>query len=521
MNPVDNTLTDSLLGLLAQAPALTAAQLQAATGKSQPSISLALQALGSRVCKLGAARSTRYALTQPILGLPAKQSLYWTGDGGAAQAFGTLSFLHNGDVHVRSAVQLLRSLPTALQRPGPSPAPAAQPWGEWLGNKALPWFLAGLRPQGFLGRQYTTLRPDFPPDPDAWTTEQVLYIAANHATDPPGALELGTRRSAPAGAGLGHAASSLGARSGPISGVLISPLGGEPDSSWLNSADPLLPTYYDALAAQTGTRLPAGSSAGGEQPKFVVRLQTSLQSPPLQAAQEGAPSQPSATTPHIHAIVKYTPPRGTPFGERWHDLLHLEHLANEVLRGHGIACAHTRVLESAQRSYLESQRFDRMGTAGKRHVVAASAVHDAFVNTPRQHWVATCEALVALKLLPAEDLRQVALIYRFGHYIGNTDMHFGNLSFFVADVHRPQFRITPVYDMLPMQWRPSIHTGTLDAQPIRPQHLPAGYAAEAALAREWAIGYWQRAQALGSISAELRAVCVVNVQRLQSNFAGL
>ena len=516
MNSVDNTLLDRLHSLLAQAPALSAAQLQAATGKSQPSISLALQALGHRVCKLGAARSTRYALTQPIFGLPAQQSLYWTGDDGVVQAFGNLSFLHNGDVHVRSAAPQRPSLPTALQRPDLPASPATQARGEWLGNKGLPWFLAGLRPQGFLGRQYTALRPDFPSDPDAWTTEQVLYIAANHATDPPGALELGTRRSAPAGASRGNVASSLGAPSGEFGGGVSGALG----SGLLNSTDPLLPTHYDALAAQTGTRLPAGSSAGGEQPKFVVRLQTSLQSSAWQAAQENAPSQPPATQQHIHAIVKYTPPRGTPFGERWHDLLHLEHLANEVLRSHGIACAHTRVVESAQRSYLESQRFDRVGAAGKRHVVAASAVHDAFVHAPRLHWVATCEALVALKLLPLEDLRQVALIYHLGHYIGNTDMHFGNLSFFVADVLKPQFRITPVYDMLPMQWRPSIHTGTLDAQPIRPQHLPAGYASEAALAREWALDYWQRAEALGSISAQLRAVCAVNVQRLQSNFAG-
>jgi hypothetical protein len=419
------------------------------------------------VCKLGAARSTRYALTRPILGLAAQQALYWTAEDGAAQIFGQLSLLRSGDVHVRSA--------------------APQPAGEWLGNKALPWFLEGLRPQGFLGRQYTALRPDFPPDPDAWSTEQVLYIAANHATDPPGALELG-------------AAS-----------------GGALANRTLHSDDPLLASHYDTLAAQTGSTLPAGSSAGGEQPKFVVHLRASS----THAEQDNATPQRSSATQYTHAIVKYTPPRGTPFGERWHDLLHLEHLANSVLRGRGIAAAHTRVLESAQRSYLESQRFDRLGAAGKRHVVAASAVHDAFIKTPRQHWVATCEALVALKLLPIEDLRQVALIYLFGHCIGNTDMHFGNLSFFVADARVPQFRITPVYDMLPMQWRPSIHSGALDAQPIRPQHLPVGYAAEAALAREWAIGYWQRAHALGSISPELRAVCAVNVQRLQSNFAGL
>ena len=53
---------------------MTVAQLRAATGKSQPSLSLAIAKLSNRVCKLGAARSTRYAVTQPMLGLPAASS---------------------------------------------------------------------------------------------------------------------------------------------------------------------------------------------------------------------------------------------------------------------------------------------------------------------------------------------------------------------------------------------------------------------------------------------------------------
>ena len=72
---------------------------------------------------------------------------------------------------------------------------------------------------------------------------------------------------------------------------------------------------YDELTRNIDKRLPAGSSAGGEQPKFTSTVP--VDGNPLHDA---------------HCIVKFTPPRGTPFGERWHDLLQLEHLANEVLR---------------------------------------------------------------------------------------------------------------------------------------------------------------------------------------------
>jgi HipA-like C-terminal domain len=437
-------LPETLRALLAQADSLPAAQLQASTGMSQASVSMALSQLGLAVHKLGAARSTRYALTQPILGLAAQQPVRYGADAGNG-LFGLLTLLHNGDVHVRG--------------PGRS---------EWLGHNALPWFLSSLRPQGFLGREYTKLRPDFPPDPDDWTVPQVLYMAANHVIESPGAFDIGVNRS-----------------------VYVDPSVDARDTTQLAA-------LYDTLASHAGQGLPAGSSAGGEQPKFVTQI----------------------SSPEVaHVIVKFSPPRGTPFGERWHDLLQLEHLANEVLLANGIDTAHTRIIQSPQRTYLQSQRFDRIGTTGKRHVVAASAVHDEFVKAPRLHWVATCEALVAQKLLPAPELRTVACTYLFGQYIGNSDMHFGNLSFFVDDVMKPQFTVTPVYDMLPMQWRPNIHSGALDADPVRAQPQPVGTTQEAALARQWAVDYWQQASTLPGLSAQLRQVGVVNLQRLQSQFA--
>nr|WP_295781900.1 HipA domain-containing protein [Rhodoferax sp.] len=448
MNAPALTLTEHLRALLAQGGLCTAQQLQAATGMSQPSISLALNKLGAEVCKLGAARSTRYALMQTILGLPAQQTLTWTTPDGHLQTFGSLHFLQGSQVYVR------------CQMGGDSKKSA-----DWLSPPGqLPWFLQTLRPQGFLGRQLTRLRPDFPTDPDTWRTEQVLYMAINHAGDPPGALNLGE---------------TVG-RCVPVAGNGVSDLS----------------AHFDTLARTVSQTLPAASSAGGEQPKFVTEVDTP----------EGQ---------HQHLIVKFSPPRGTPFGERWHDLLHLEHLALAVLAEHGVPVAGARIVESRERTYLASERFDRVGLEGKRHVVAASAVHDAFVAAPRQHWVATCEALAAQKRLTQAHVDTVASAYLFGQAIGNTDMHFGNLSFFVDDVLQPALAPTPVYDMLPMMWRPGIHSGALDASPVQPQNQPAGYADLAARVRAWAITYWERAASLPALSPALRAASAENARLLK------
>jgi hypothetical protein len=438
MNATKIPLTDHVRALLMQAPSLSAAQLQAATGKSQASISLALQQLGTQVHKLGAARSTRYALTQEILGLSAHHELIWNGPGDMPSRFGSLTYLQNDRLHVKSGQH------------------------AWQSQGDLPWFLTPLRPQGFLGRELARARPDFPNDPDDWTFAQVLYMAINHVNDPIGAFF--------------------------IDSVETSNFSAPNDSAQLTD-------HYDHLAASIGAGLPAGSSAAGEQPKFTV-------------SRRGGEC----------FIVKFSPPRATPFGERWHQLLHLEKLALQTLQANGIASAQTDTINTARRTYLQSSRFDRGPNHSMRHVVSAAAIHEEFVKLPRMHWVATCETLVKHKLLSESDARTVALSYLFGKFIGNTDMHFGNLSFFVDDVVKPQFVSTPVYDMLPMMWRPDIHSGNLDPSPLSEPVLPAGYAAEAALARTWAIDYWQRASRLDELSAELRALCLENARRLQHGF---
>lgn len=445
-------LASQIAALLSANASLSATEIQAATGKSQPSISLAIAQHGDMICKLGAARSSRYALAKDILGLPANQALHFTDEAGNISEFGTLTQLHNRQIVVRTNTK------TKTKK-------------QWVSAPGeLPWFLKPLRPQGFLGRQYLQLRPDFPGDPDAWTAEQALYIAVNHAADPPGAFGLGQI----VGRLVRETPVEIGARA----------------------------LHYDHLAEAINKTLPAGSSAGGEQPKFLTEIK------------EG--------TNYRHLIVKFTPPRDTPFGKRWRALLHLEHLAHTILREHGIAVAHTRIVESPTRTYFESQRFDRLGMEGKRHVVAVDALHGEFVHAPRRNWIHSAEALANKKLITPTDLSAVARIYAFGQFIGNTDMHFGNLSFFVdgveRDVRRPALGLAPVYDMLPMMWRPNAQSGELNVTAVAERSVTPSYARDQADACEWAIAFWQQATTLDAIEGPLREACEISAKRMAENF---
>jgi hypothetical protein len=445
MNPSKISLPEQVASLLARGEPMTAVQLCAATGKSQPSISLALQALGDRVCKMGAARSTRYALGKDILGLAHKQPIHWETPSGDADLLGTLDFLHGQRVCVK-----LVDGKEFLSAPN-----------------ALPWFLTPLRPQGFLGRQLARVRSDFPADPDDWTIEQVLYIAVDHIRESIGAVSVGEQ-----------------------TGRLVEEVSQE-------LADRM--RQYDERAVSIGQTLPAGSSAGGEQPKFTAEL----------------PSLPDWQ----HLVVKFSPPHGTLFGTRWGAMLLLEALALDVLQSHGIAVAKATALHSEKRTYLESIRFDRVGMVGKRHVVAISALHNEFTPGTMQNWVHTAQGLYAKKLISQQELSAIASIHAFGHYIGNTDMHFGNLSFFIDDVITPKIRLAPVYDMLPMMWKPDPHAGLSDS-PMRAQPMPAGFAQEQTQAREWAIEFWERA-ALLDIGGDLQAASVESAHRLKTNFVDL
>ncbi|MFO1268868.1 MAG: HipA domain-containing protein [Rubrivivax sp.] len=303
-----------ILGQLATRGLASSRELQMATGKSQPTVSRLLAGLSDRVLTLGRARAARYGLPKSIHGRAAQQPVWWTDAHGTARRIGVLSLLAGDHLHVDTELVSGTSA------------------GE------LPWYLSPLAAQGFLGRLLAQRLAGFGvgPVPERWNLETVLF-AALQLHDAPGAMAIGEPDEAPP------------ARHEPL------PAG---DTRRLGGA-------LDALAADVARTLPAGSSAGGEQPKFVALLDDGR-----------------------HVLVKFSPPRGTPFGERWSDLLHAEALAAAVLRAHGVDCAATTVLETATRTCLLSERFDRVGARGRRHVVSIGAAHAAFVATGWTNWAA-------------------------------------------------------------------------------------------------------------------------------------
>jgi len=428
--PVD-PLQTSLLATLTERGLATSVELQQLTGKSQPTVSRALRGLSKQLVTLGQGKRTRYGLPQAIRDLPAQQPLWWTDAQGRITRFGTLTLLAGGRVHV------------------------AAEGIDVLSRGQLPWFLAPLRLQGFLGREWA-LRLGLDSSPERWGLEQVLY-AALRIDDHPGAISIGDIKGEP----VPEAPADIGQRA----------------------------AHYDTLAADVTATLPAGSSAGGEQSKFL-----------------------SALASGERVLVKFSPPRGTPFGERWHDLLHAEWLALYVLAEHGFDVAPARVIASATRTYFESTRFDRIGANGRRHAVALDAVHEAFVAGPRQHWAASCEALVAQRRLSQGDADTVRTWLEFGRLIGNTDMHFGNLSLWADEPAKARFALAPQYDMLPMRWRPDAFTGLQDYAPFEPSRLAHDEAAWTMAQR-----YWQRLSTHAPVSPALRSVAAEMAQRLSAS----
>jgi HipA-like C-terminal domain len=414
----------ALMALLAARGSASSAELQAALGRSQPTVSRLLAATAPALQVLGSGRSTRYALQHPINGAPATHTLHWVHEDGRIEAWGRLAFLHGNQVHVRADGV------------------------DVLGRGAWPWFMAPMRGEGFLGRLLARrlAANGLADDPERWPLEHQLF-AALQTSDSPGALVLGEPQPA-AEAVTGH----------------------------------------DLLADGVASSLPAGSSAGGEQAKFLTRR---------------ADGQP--------LLVKFSPPRGSPYGIRWHALLHLEALALAVLAEHGVPVAAARVVETTRRTYLESERFDRIGRAGRRHAVPLHAVHEAFVGGPRQNWADTCEALARQRRLPAEASAQVRAVMQFGRLIGNTDMHFGNLSLFAApgDVAAGRFTLAPVYDMLPMRWRPDTHADGFDLLPFEPMPLDLQ-----SPARPVAGVFWRRAAEHPALDAPMRRLAATMAQRL-------
>lgn len=280
--------------------------------------------------------------------------------------------------------------------------------GSAYGCEGFPWWLYDMWPQGFLGRAFVAglAAPlGLPERLGDWREEHVLRaLLSPHGSDAVGNLLLGERSR----------------------------------QHFIDRADPAAipadqrPARYAELSRRALTDEVPASSAGGAQPKFAAYAETA-----------GGPR---------HVLVKFTLPGDNDTLGRWRDLLLAEHHALTLLRENGLPAAATQLVDHDAQRFLEVERFDRIGTRGRRGLISLTALDAEFCGLGRGIWPAMSERLAGDGHITAAAHRFAGRLHAFGALIGNTDMHPGNLSF-VTDSGRP-YETAPAYDMLPMAFAP-------------------------------------------------------------------
>ena len=158
--------------------------------------------------------------------------------------------------------------------------------------------------------------------------------------------------------------------------------------------------------------------------------------------------------------------------------------------------------------FLEAERFDRIGSIGRRGVVSLAAI-DAYLIGKRESWISAARSLRSLQRISNDDVERIRRVATFGRLIGNTDMHFGNLSFYLAC--EGPFILAPIYDMLPMMYAPTV----ANALPNRELELPLPNAESLDIWRDMtkiAKGFWESAGSHELISRGFKAIANRNAE---------
>jgi len=296
----------------------------------------------------------------------------------------------------------------------------------------VPYFLHDLRPAGFLGRQLARrLAAEWgvPQDPRDWGEMEIGRYLLGRGDDLPGDLVLGEA-----------AVDRIGQRE-------------------VVAAER---AAYPGLAEAALRDEAPGSSAAGEQPKFAVFQREAG-----------------------HVIVKFSPAGTSPEATRWRDLLRAESHALGLLQRQGFEAATAAIHDIGGRLFLESCRFDRVGLEGRAAAISLGMVDAEFAGEGHG-WARTARSLCERGLLDEGDRRRLVWLEAFGGWIGNTDMHLGNVSLCPSD---KGFRLLPVYDMLPMALAPV--RGELPTRQLRPPVRSATHEDLWLSAGRAAVDYWR------------------------------
>jgi hypothetical protein len=280
-----------------------------------------------------------------------------------------------------------------------------------------------------------------------------------------------------------HTLIAMSRRGEDLSGDLI--VGEESFARW-QALEPVHRTRddYPALADATIAGHPPGSSAGGERPKFGVRV-------------DGR-----------QVLVKFAARgrTGDVVARRWCDLIILEAIALEVVASRGTPAARTTVLETPSHWFLESERFDRAGVHGRIGVLSLAAVHDDLADS----WARAASSLREAGRLTDDDARRLRWLDAFGALIGNTDRHQYNILFFPKG---SRLRLAPAFDQVSMWYAP-----TADGQlPARAFAVPTVTSDTLDVwddARGAAREFWSRGSDDARLSDDVRFACAGNAQLL-------
>ena len=418
-----------------------------------------VRAAGPEVLTIGRARRTAYAARRRLRGRADPLPVFQVDERGGAEQVGRLNLAHPDGTFFEFSAPPRWPLDHSM-RDG---------WFE-----GLPYFLQDLRPAGFMGRRFARAHArilQLGDDPGQWSDDDVL-----------------------------HAISLLGADQ---SGNFI--IGEHALRLWLDEMQQpptvaqeatLLETYLERAqrALQDGE---AGSSAAGEFPKFTAVR-----------ALDGVPT---------HVIVKFSGSDHSPGTQRWSDLLVCESLATHTLAIlPGLTAARTSILRAGSRTFLEGVRFDRHGPRGRSALCSWAALNSGGFGLAGRPWTEGAAKLLERGLVDRDTAEAITRLWHFGQLIANTDMHDGNLSFtpHMSAASAP-LCLAPAYDMLPMRYAPQrgVELPPVDFVPRLP--LPAereAWQAGAAAADQ----FWSRAADDDRISAQFRAVCADNAQKVRA-----
>lgn len=369
-----------------------ASTLSKALGVSIPTVLRIIREREHDIVRIGTTKNARYGLRRQLRGKTEPIPVY--------------AIDRNGRGKQLAAMELMTSQGALLDI-------QSMGWPAPDGNHAwwdgLPYPLLDMRPQGFLGRSLAKqISQDFgvSDNPEEWSDDEVTYILTMRGSDTQGNLI------------IGEAAyrDFLQTITQPIKAI---------------TEDELSEKYPEMATSATqygGT----GSSAGGEFPKFTAKRVLN-----------------AASNPYV--IVKFSGADNSASVRRWSDLLICEHLALEVISAsENLQAPLNRIIQSKGRTFLEVERFDRIGEFGRIPTTSLASLDGAFIEMGNGSWIEASHRLAKRKIIPANQIGNISILWWFGKLIANTDMHFGNLTFLIE----PTVRLSPAYDMLPMLYAP-------------------------------------------------------------------